>query len=100
MGLKIPHQLLLHELRAEVPPNRLFRIRRSIFCQTIGSHDRQRDVVPHARCLLVLKEVAHGSVEEVHRSRFLEGGGVRYIDDHRSVFQDFGKSLACESVDT
>ena len=56
--------------------------------------------MPRTRSLPVLKEVARCGIEEAHRRSFLEGGGVRYVYDHRGTFQHFGESLAGESIDT
>jgi hypothetical protein len=52
------------------------------FKQTIRPHDRQCNVVAHARGLFVPKKVGCSRGEELHRDFFVEGRGIRYINDH------------------
>src|SRR6266850_3090432 len=80
--------MLLSDLRAEV----------ATLEQPVGSHDRQRDVMPYACFGFGSEKVAGRCLEEGQRFGSFQGRRVRHVDDHRGAFEDFGHTFSRDGV--
>ncbi len=84
------NELLLSHLRAEV----------AVLWKSVGPNYGQRNVMPHSRSRFVSEEVASRSLKELHHRCILERWRIRHVDDNLGIFQNFGKPLASQRVDT
>jgi hypothetical protein len=82
-------QLLVRKLRAEV----------AAFEHALGSHDRQRNVMPHPCSRFGGKQIAGRPVEELQHWGVLPQRRVRHVDDHGRAREGVGESLAGDGVD-
>jgi hypothetical protein len=82
-------QRLLSGLRAKV----------TAVGQTLGAHDGQRDVMPHAGDGLRREQIPGRRLKKRHGRLRFQGRGVRDVHHRRGARQDLGQTRAGDGVD-